>query len=69
MATNIKPKFLNGKYAELLKAKELPQKMSIIELEVLGKMLGIDTGAMREKHLSALHSELRKAVKVARGEL
>ena len=57
---------MNKKYDALVAAKELPEKMSIIELETLGRRLGIDVDAIREKHLDALHEELFKVVRAAK---
>lgn len=52
-----------SKYDDWLAKKEIPAEMSIIELEVLARRLGIDVDAIREKHLGTLHDELWEVVK------
>lgn len=52
-----------GKYEDWLAKKEVPKKMSILELGVLAKKLGVDTDSIDEKHMDALHDELLEAVK------
>ena len=56
---------LSEKYENLLKMKEPPEEMSIMELGVLGKELGIDTDAISDKHFDALFEELFKEVREA----
>ena len=56
---------MSKKYDDLMASRELPEKMSILELDILGKELGIDVDAIRDKHLDALFEELDKGVREA----
>lgn len=52
-----------GKYEEWLKKKEIPSEVSIVELSVFGRRLGIDVDAINDKHTDAMFAELLEAVK------
>jgi len=52
-----------SKYDDWLAKKEIPKEMSIIELEVIARCLGIDVDVIRGKHLAAVFDELLEAVK------
>lgn len=59
-------KEMSEKYVELVKSPKLPDKMSILELAALGRILGVDVDAIREKHMEAEHQELWDAVSAAK---
>ncbi len=60
---------MGNKYDDWLARKEIPEKVSLLELAVVGRRLGINVDVIMRKHYNAEFAELCSKVKAKLSKL